>query len=171
MKKYFLLLATLLLSLTASAQDAITVSTTPADDSFTLVGTDQSATFLLDAADAEVVMTAANCVAEDIKAVTGQTVTVGTGSITSAGSNPVIYVGTVGTPLISQLAEDGTIDISEIEGRWEVYSLQRISEDKLAIIGSTPRGTAYGLFELSRLISNTPRSISPERRWCRKSRR
>lgn len=155
MKKYFLLLATLLLSLTASAQDAITVSTTPADDSFTLVGTDQSATFLLDAADAEVVMTAANCVAEDIKAVTGQRLTVTTGN-SNADGRPVIYAGTIGTTLITELAEAGAIDLSEIAGRWEVYSLQRIDKDRLAIIGSTPRGTAYGLFELSRLIGVTP---------------
>ena len=155
MKKYFLLLATLLLSLTASAQDAITVSTTPADDSFTLVGTDQSATFLLDAADAEVVMTAANCVAEDIKAVTGQRLTVTTGD-SNADGRPVIYAGTIGTTLITELAEAGAIDLSEIAGRWEVYSLQRIDKDRLAIIGSTPRGTAYGLFELSRLIGVTP---------------
>ena len=155
MKKYFLLLATLLLSLTASAQDAITVSTTPADDSFALVGTDQSATFLLDAADAEVVMTAANCVAEDIKAVTGQRLTVTTGD-SNADGRPVIYAGTIGTTLITELAEAGAIDLSEIAGRWEVYSLQRIDKDRLAIIGSTPRGTAYGLFELSRLIGVTP---------------
>lgn len=156
MKKSFFLLLSLLLSLTTGAQSGFTVSENPSEGCFKLVGDDLHAVFLIDSEDAEVVATAAGCVAEDFRSVTGTALGIETTDVTKNFHDPLIYVGTVGTPLINGLAEGGEIDLTDIEGKWEVYSIQRISDGKLAIIGSTPRGTAYGLFELSRLIGVTP---------------
>ena len=52
--------------------------------------------------------------------------------------------------------------MSDIVGKWEAYTLQVISrpqegiDQALVIAGSTPRGTAYGIFELSRLMGVSP---------------
>src|SRR3546814_9086449 len=51
------------------------------------------------------------------------------------------------------------IDVSNVAGRWEAFQIQVVqSGDKnnLFVIGSDPRGAAYGVLELSRLIGVSP---------------
>jgi hypothetical protein len=113
------------------------------------------AVVVTDEADAEVVSTAAECLANDVKAVTGTALSM---SHALPIGVPAIIAGTVGqSSLIDQLVEQKKIDVSEIVGKWEVYTLQLIENPKaLVVAGSTPRGTAYGLFELSRQIGVSP---------------
>lgn len=75
----------------------------------------------------------------------------------------VVIVGTLGkSPVIDQLVKNGKLDISKIEGKWEVFSIQTIENpfpniDKaLVIAGSDKRGTIYGIYDLSEQIGVSP---------------
>lgn len=119
-----------------------------------------TAPIVFDKADHSVVGVAANALSDDIKAICNQQPAVGN-ELTS-GTTPII-VGTLGqSTFIDNLAKSGKIDVSGIEGKWEAYTLQVVNDVQtgigkaLVIAGSTPRGTAYGIFELSRLMGVSP---------------
>ena len=157
--KYFSFLLMLLASLTASAQE-ISISTTAVGGGIALVAGDKTAPIVVSENDAEVVKTVAQCLSDDVKAVTGQSLTVTTAL--TAGEQPII-AGTLGqSALIDQLAAAGKISAGEVEDKWEVYGLQMVKNPAkgisraLVVYGSTPRGTAYGLFALSRLMGVSP---------------
>lgn len=125
-----------------------------------IVDPDKNAVIVVGSNDDEVVATVARCVVEDIKAVTGKTLAVtdklGTGTV------PIV-AGTLGqSDVMDALVEAGKVDTTGITGVWEAYSLQMVDnpcegvERALAVVGGTPRGTAYGLFEISRRIGVSP---------------
>ena len=62
-----------------------------------------------------------------------------------------VYVGTVGDKLITRLGAD----ISDIEGRREVYKIE-VKDGALIITGSDKRGTIYGMFKLSEMMGVSP---------------
>ena len=130
------------------------------DGAFPLVGEGAKADILVDDTDGEVVATVARCVAEDIKAVTGQTLTVRTAP---ADNGTLVIAGTIGSSRwIDAMVADGRLDTVGVSGRWEAYRLQLVSnpmegvDRALVVTGGTPRGTAYGLFEISRRIGVSP---------------
>ncbi len=119
-----------------------------------------AAAFYVDAADAEVVRTAADAVASDIELITGIRPEV-TADI--AGRRYPVIAGTLGSSaLIDDMARRGKIDTAGVAGRWEAYGLAVVDspvkgvKKALVAYGSTPRGTAYALFELSRLMGVSP---------------
>ena len=127
---------------------------------FPLVGTDCQATFVIDSLDAEVVSTVAGCVIADVKTVTGKTLQLA--HELQVGQFPII-AGTVGqSRWVDRLVAEGKVDTTGVTGRWEAYTLQLIENPSegisqaLVILGGTPRGTAYGLFEVSRRIGVSP---------------
>ena len=74
---------------------------------------------------------------------------------------PAIVFGTVGkSAFIDELEKSGTIDLSEVKGKREVYGFY-VLENTLVIAGSDKRGTIYGLFHLSELMG-----VSPLVSWC-----
>ena len=161
MKKSFLwLLVSCLFTLTAAAQQEVTIGSTPSTQGLAIAADGVAAPIVVDGNDAEVVMTVAQCLAGDIQAVTGIKPTVKTQLTT--GDLPII-AGTIGqSSLIDQLATAGKIDAANVAGKWEVYGLQLVDSPAdgvsraLVVYGSTPRGTAYGLFELSRQMGVSP---------------
>ena len=149
---------------------------------FPIVGAGSNAVFVVSANDAEVVTTVARCVIQDIKAVTGKQLTLANSNILNSkfkmggqgtlpegeqeggldASYPII-AGTIGqSAIIDALIADGKVDTTGLTGVWEAYALQLVSNpmegvgQALVIMGSTPRGTAYGLFEISRCIGVSP---------------
>lgn len=85
-----------------------------------------------------------------------------TSDIGELGKHVVLY-GTVGrSPMLSELAEKKLIDLSEVEGKREVYLFQVVRqpfagvESALVIAGSDKRGTIYGLFHLSERLGVSP---------------
>ena len=129
-------------------------------EGFPLVGTDCQATFVIDSLDAEVVSTVAGCVITDVKTVTGKTLQLA--HELQVGQFPII-AGTVGqSRWVDRLVAEGKVDTTGVTGRWEAYTLQLIENPSegisqaLVILGGTPRGTAYGLFEVSRRIGVSP---------------
>ena len=127
----------------------------------TIVEGTTATTIMVDAADAEVVRTAADGLADDIERVTGVRPLVISDSSADKQS-PCIIAGTIGqSALIDQLVSQHAIDLSEIAGKWETYILQVVNlpgrtSQALIVAGSTPRGTAYGLLELSRQMGVSP---------------
>jgi hypothetical protein len=128
---------------------------------FKLVFNNTSAAISYDPNDYKVVEIAANLLAEDIKNVTGLMPPVYTDLKQIKGS--AVIVGTIGhSKLIDRLIKEGKINHAGIMGQWETYALQVVEKPfpninfALVIFGSDRRGTAYGVFELSKQIGVSP---------------
>ena len=149
----------MMLCFTLTGRADITFSETAANG-FPIVSGSRNAVLVVDANDEEVVTTVANCVIEDIKAVTGKTLQLR--NRWNSGDYPII-AGTLGqSGLIASLLQAGKIDTTGVTDQWEAYTLQLIKNpaegiaEALVVLGGTPRGTAYGLFEISRRIGVSP---------------
>ncbi|MBO4811936.1 MAG: glycosyl hydrolase 115 family protein [Prevotella sp.] len=158
------------------------VNTMKDDQSFTIIDDFEKAIIVYDKADAPVVNTVAQCVANDVALITRQTLAVNAvnsladlPSVSGESKSPLIIAGTIGQSiLIKQLTALGKADTTGVAGRWETYALQLVelpntnAKRALVVMGSTPRGTAYGLFELSRLMGVSPyvwwADVTPEQR-------
>lgn len=75
----------------------------------------------------------------------------------------IVIVGTYGkNPVIDQLIKNKKLDVKEIAGKWEAFSIQTIEKplpdiDKaLVIVGSDKRGTIYGIYDVSEQIGVSP---------------
>ncbi len=78
-------------------------------------------------------------------------------------SGPLVLAGTLGRcPPLDALVRDRKIDLDGLDGAWESFVITTVSEpapggaDLLVIAGSDPRGTAYGVYELSQAIGVSP---------------
>ena len=129
--------------------------------SFPLVRGQETAALVASPEDAEVVRIALAAVAGDIQRVTGKT------PLVVSNSQPLtaycVLVGTVGkSALIDKLAAAGKISTTPIQGQWERYLWQVVDnplpgvKKALVIAGSDRRGTAYGVFAMSRAIGVSP---------------
>ena len=75
----------------------------------------------------------------------------------------VIIAGTVGhSTLIDNLVSDGKLDVSQVEDKWESYTIQIVKSPSsdvpwaLAIAGSDRRGTIYGLYDVAEQMGVSP---------------
>ncbi|MBB5267848.1 glycosyl hydrolase 115 family protein [Algibacter amylolyticus] len=128
--------------------------------SFSIVNSNSSATIYYDASDFEVVRIASKLLSKDIERVTGKLPIVTTN--TPKAKNAII-IGTLGqSKLIDKLVKTGKVNATNLSGTWEQYAYQTIKNplpgiDKaLVIMGSDRRGTAYGVFTLSKTIGVSP---------------
>ena len=83
--------------------------------------------------------------------------------INNSKANTVIIAGTIGkSDVISQLINTKKLDVSAIEGQWESFISEVISNplpgvDKaLVIAGADLRGTVFGLYDVSEQIGVSP---------------
>ncbi|MES2275948.1 MAG: glycosyl hydrolase 115 family protein [Bacteroidota bacterium] len=136
------------------------VAFTKSPGSFLLVSAGRSAHLLTDSADAKVVQIAAETFREDIDQVTGIRIELGHQIV---GKQSPVIIGTVGhSYLIDELIERGKLNIATIKGKWETFAIAVIDHpfkdvsQALVIAGSDPRGTAFGVFELSRMMGVSP---------------
>ena len=116
---------------------------------------------LVDRRDASVVNVAAEALSNDIGMVLGQCSNVVLAK--PDGTRQMIIAGTLGqSSYIDRLAKKGKIDAEAIRGKWEAYGLQTVKkpmrgiDEALVVYGSDPRGTAYGIFEISRKLGVSP---------------
>jgi hypothetical protein len=128
---------------------------------FKLVYHHIAAGIFYDQNDYKVVEIAAHHLASDIENVTGVAPLVYTDS--EKIKNHVVIIGTIGhNKLIDQFIKAGKIDTAGIAGQWETFALQVIEKPHpniaaaLVIFGSDRRGTAYGVYELSKQIGVSP---------------
>jgi hypothetical protein len=141
------------------AENPIRVTSLPEAGSFPLVASGQAATLFVDNQDEEVVSVVAEAFSKDIQMVTGIQPAISNAAPTGT---PVI-IGTLGrSALINQLVAGGKLNASELQGKWETFSISVIDNPltgvtkAVVIAGSDPRGTAFGVFELSRMMGVSP---------------
>ncbi|WP_295124856.1 glycosyl hydrolase 115 family protein [uncultured Chitinophaga sp.] len=158
---YFRFTLLLLLAVSANAQEKpLTVGYKSAAGTFSLVVPGKTTSIIYDSLDAEVTGIAATALKADLELLTG------TEAIIMHHPHPnhiPIIIGTLGqSELITGLAKAGKINTAEVAGKWETFSLSIVNQPvkgvskALVIFGSDPRGTAFGVFELSRLIGVSP---------------
>ena len=145
----------------APAPPAVSLASAFSAEVFPLVHQRQPASFYLDAQDAEVVRVAAEALAQDVQHLTELTPTLR--PATGALADYPVLIGTLGrSVLIDRLAASGAKEIQGLKGQWETFSISVIDRPfgrpgkALVIAGSDRRGTAYGVFELSRRLGVSP---------------
>lgn len=165
MTKYNLILCLLWFHYSASAQinteGKITISEKAMSGVFPLVSDKKTPVIYTDSTDATVVNIAANALKNDLKLVTGSVPEINwTGKVTVPFA---ILIGTIGkSKLIDQLVLHKKISAAEVKDKWETFSISVVDNPQpgvkqaLVITGSDPRGTAFGVFELSKLIGVSP---------------
>ncbi|MDR1341685.1 MAG: glycosyl hydrolase 115 family protein [Prevotellaceae bacterium] len=135
----------------------VRVSYTAEAGSFPLVAAGEAAQLIVDPLDIEVVGVAAEAFSKDVEMITG----VKPAIAGTLSAKPVI-IGTLNSSFISQLVGAGKLDASKLEGKWETFLISVVEnplpgvEQALVIAGSDPRGTAFGVFELSRMMGVSP---------------
>jgi hypothetical protein len=137
------------------------VSTKKEPGSFPVSAPSQVTSIYIDDRDDWLVRRSALLLQTDIETVTGQKPAI-IGDLHSGAKN-IIIIGTMEhSPIVKKLAAGKKLDIKNIKGKWEAFQLQTISnpfpgvDRALVITGSDKRGTAFGVFELSRQIGISP---------------
>jgi hypothetical protein len=141
------------------SQDGLTIFGYPEKRSFALVTNNTTARLVFDPNDAEVVETATDMFSNDLKMISGKRPLVGHDYKTG----PAVIIGTLGeSKFIQKLINTNKLDVSDIKKKWETFKISVIKkpfpdvEEVLVIVGSDPRGTAFGVLELSKLIGINP---------------
>lgn len=110
-------------------------------------------------AEAGVVLTAVELFADDYFSVFGEAIERG-----AAGN---LLVGTLGAGSEAERRLPAA-DRERLTGRWEAFVIAEVAGGALAVVGSDPRGTAYGVLEFSRALGVSPwvwwADATPEKR-------
>jgi GH35 family endo-1,4-beta-xylanase/lysophospholipase L1-like esterase len=146
---------------TLGGADGLKVREQDAPGAVALVSGDSAATIYADAGDLQPTGIATALFAEDVRRVTGRAPRVVSRPEDLSGD--AVLVGTIGhSALIDQLIAERKVDVADVKDRWECYAIQVIDHPlpnvrrALAIVGSDRRGTAYGVFTVSRAIGVSP---------------
>jgi hypothetical protein len=129
--------------------------------SFPIVSGNAAAGIYVDANDHWVVQKAASLLQEDIQSVTGIKPAV-FNQLPSSGQNIILIGSMDNSSLIKKLIADKKLNADGIKGKWEAFTIQVVSnpmngiKSALVIAGSDRRGTAYGVFELSKQAGVSP---------------
>ncbi len=119
------------------------------------------ATILVDSNDYSVVNKSALFFASDMQSVTLKESAV-SNNFSAAGKTVVIIGSADKSTFIKQLVQQKKLSIAQLKGKWEAYSIQTIKnpfkgiDQALVIAGSDRRGTAFGVFEVSKQIGVSP---------------
>ena len=141
-----------------------------------LAGGSSSPVIMLDSNDYPGVIRTATDLATDFGRVTDVNGTVQLSNATmNTMTGPMIIAGTIGnSSLIDSLVSAKKIDVSNIQGQWEAFSSQLVSNpmpgipSALVIVGSDQRGSIYGLYDVSEQIGVSPwywfADVSPKKK-------
>jgi hypothetical protein len=137
------------------------VSDQPVAGNFPLVRSGVAADVFISPVDWKVAHIAANDLTADVERVTGRKPLLKESS--KGLSTQAVLVGTIGrSPVIDGLIKSGKLNVDGIRGQWESFLLAVIDnplpgvKQGLVIAGSDRRGTAYGVYELSKRIGVSP---------------
>ena len=152
LKMFKLLFCCLFFLVTICRAQTNTLSVSEKPSSFSFFTSSTVAGISIDEQDAKVVRIAAEAFINDLQLVSGKTLQL------NNASNPVqIIVGTIGqSKQIDVLIKENRVDVSAVRHKWESFLIKVISPTKLVIAGSDPRGTAYGIFHVSKLLGVSP---------------
>ena len=148
----------------------ISVTFSTEQGAFPLVSSGQATQIVVDPQDPEVVTIAANAFKGDIQLLTNREPAV----VNTITANRAVIIGTLNSSFINQLVTAGKIDKTKLEGKWETFCIAVVDNpiagvnQALVIAGSDPRGTAFGVFELTRMMGVSPwvwwADVTPESR-------
>jgi hypothetical protein len=152
----------ILISVSASgifAQQAILLKNEPG--AFPIVAAKKATPIYVDANDHWLIQKAAALLQTDIEKVTGHKPDT-THALTQPPKNIIVIGSLDQSPLINQLVAAHKLSVDSLKGKWEAFQLQVVQQpwpgvDKaLVITGSDKRGTAFGVFELSKQLGVSP---------------
>ncbi|MCJ1436841.1 hypothetical protein MMC27_006223 [Xylographa pallens] len=171
MKQINTLLAVISFSVSVSGllQQA-TLSFTSDSSSLQLAGNGVKSQIILDGKDWPGVIRTANDLAMDFGRVTGTNATIELVNNTviqpmplTSNGGATIIAGTIGnSSFIDNLISAQKINVSQIQGQWESFSSQVVSNpvpglaSALVIAGSDKRGTIYGMYDISEQMGVSP---------------
>jgi len=129
------------------------------DSGFCLAADGKSVPLIIDPAEAKVVGIAASALAEDVNLVCSIRPQVLSSSKAPKGN--FILIGTLGVNrLLNSLVKENKLSANDISGKWEAFKIQLVElsggQKALVIAGNNRRGTAFGVFELSRMLGVSP---------------
>jgi hypothetical protein len=152
------LLSFLFFCLKPGAQNLVAGKNEPG--AFALVGASETATIVVDGSDDSLVQVATRLFGKDIEMIAGKSPAVST---SLPASKNIVLIGSMGkSRFIQQLANEKKLNTSSLEKKWEGYQIQVVKtpfkgiNQALVIAGSDRRGTAYGVFELSKQLGVSP---------------
>ena len=129
--------------------------------SFPISGRNGASAICIDPGSAKVVHIAGTALQQDVKAITGMAPIVNHLLMTPTGY--AVIIGTIGqSQWIDKLVADKKIVTRSIAGKWESFSISVVAnpfvgiKQALVIVGSDARGTAFGIFELSKMMGVSP---------------
>jgi Glycosyl hydrolase family 115/Gylcosyl hydrolase family 115 C-terminal domain len=111
-------------------------------------------TIFVDANDFPVVKKTALFLQQDIEAVSGKKIAI-TNNLSSIKGNVILIGSGEKSKAIQQLVQQKKLSTAAVKNKWEAFKIQTIG-NKLIITGSDRRGTAFGVFELSRQMGVSP---------------
>ncbi|MFA9192637.1 glycosyl hydrolase 115 family protein [Flavobacterium sp. FZUC8N2.13] len=136
------------------------VTNKASNESFPLASNGKVASILVSENDFPGVLRVVSHLQNDIRLVTTISPNIVNKAVTE---NYIVIIGTLGkSPIIDQLAREGKIDASQLQGKWEKFTTQIIEnpiagvQKALVIAGSDKRGTIYGIYDLSNQIGVSP---------------
>ena len=145
---------------TAFPESVLTQNPTVRD--FQLVTNQYQAMILIDDQDFPMVKLCAGLFRDDIERVTGYKPALIV-NIQQKRSTFCIIIGSIEkSRFIKKLISERKIDVSDVKGHWESCLTQTVDDPlpgirkALVIAGSDRRGTAYGIFEMSKQIGVSP---------------
>ncbi|HYE55053.1 MAG TPA: glycosyl hydrolase 115 family protein [Chitinophagaceae bacterium] len=158
MKHQLLSAIAVLLCLACTAQ-SVTFKKQPG--AFELVSSGGAAMVYADVKDVMLVRKAAALFCQDVQSVTGKDPFL-TGTLPTTQKN-IVIIGTIDhSPAIRQLIEQKKLSVDSIRNKWEAFQVSVVDQPfegigrALVIAGSDRRGTAFGVFELSRQMGVSP---------------
>lgn len=155
------------ISLAQTPQNSLVISADETARSFPLFSSTVTPVFYYDANDAKVVQIAAEAFTNDVNLISGKQIKINTTNKLS--DRYAIVAGTIGkSKVIDDLIKNRLINVKAVKGKWESFTIQIVksipkgkgskfpNRELLIITGSDRRGTAFGIFHLSRLIGVSP---------------
>ncbi|KAI8827279.1 uncharacterized protein EV422DRAFT_34614 [Fimicolochytrium jonesii] len=120
-----------------------------------ILSTYQTLNLFADPAEKLVVQTALGLFAADAHTVANQAII-----YSSTVDDASLVAGALTTPSIAAFVKNNAVDVSNITGKWEAWKIVCVATSgvspKLLVVGADPRGAAYALLEVSRLIGVSP---------------
>ena len=154
MQSMFLLLLAILFTATTCFSQLVTETRTGFELTKAVIHTDSNAS--------QLVKRSAQLLQQDIERVTGKKPAIVT-AIDKTYTHYIIIGATDNSAILNKWQAGGKLDLKNIRDKWEAYRIQTItglpglpSAKALVIAGSDRRGTAYGVFELSKQIGVSP---------------
>jgi len=115
---------------------------------------------IFDQSEEQVVHTAVDIFKSDLENVSDENI---------SSDKSELIIGTIGkSKSVDGLIKKRQISVKDIKGKWEAFKIVCLDDNRLAVLGSDSRGTAYGVLELSRMMGVSPwewwADVTPEKK-------